>query len=124
MARGPFDGQRDLGTEEAEVEIVVNTTWINPFIFVLQFLKNLFKGDLGLSLKYRHHTVNEIIGQGLPISMALGCLAFLVALGLAFPWAHSLPFDRAVERLPDFGLGSFMPLHSLFVIGSRVDIRD
>lgn len=83
---GPFDGQRDLGTEEAEVEIRRQYNLDQPIhLQYSQFLKNLLKGDLGLSLKYRHHTVNEIIGQGLPISMALGCLAFLVALGLGIP---------------------------------------
>ena len=36
----------------------------------------LIRGDFGPSLKYRSHTVNDIIAQGLPVSLMLGLLAF------------------------------------------------
>src|SRR5690606_24129208 len=41
--------------------------------------------DLGRSMKNRDKTVNEIIAQALPVSLALGSMALLVAvyLGLA-----------------------------------------
>ncbi len=39
-------------------------------------------GDLGPSFKYRDFTVNDIIGQSLPISLALGAVALLWALVL------------------------------------------
>ncbi len=39
-------------------------------------------GDLGPSFKYRDFTVNDIIGQSLPISIALGTVALLWALAL------------------------------------------
>lgn len=45
----------------------------------------LLVGDLGPSLKYRSHGVNDIVGQALPVSMVLGGLAFLVALAVGFP---------------------------------------
>lgn len=39
-------------------------------------------GDLGPSFKYRDFTVNDIIGQSLPISVALGTVALLWAIFL------------------------------------------
>jgi len=45
----------------------------------------LIAGDLGLSLKYRNHSVTDIIRQGLPVSLALGGAAFLFALGFGIP---------------------------------------
>ncbi len=46
----------------------------------------LIKGDFGPSLKYRNHTVNDIVSQALPVSLTLGVLAFTLALGLGIPW--------------------------------------
>lgn len=46
----------------------------------------LIKGDFGPSLKYRSHTVNDIIAQAFPVSLTLGVLAFGLALGLGIPW--------------------------------------
>ncbi len=41
-----------------------------------------FHGDFGPSMKYRGKTVNEIIAQTLPVSIALGSLAMVFALVL------------------------------------------
>ncbi|MBI2947863.1 MAG: ABC transporter permease [Verrucomicrobia bacterium] len=49
------------------------------------FQGGLIRGDFGPSLKYRNHTVNEIIAQGLPVSLALGGLAFCFAMGIGIP---------------------------------------
>lgn len=54
----------------------------------------LIRGDLGPSFKYRNHTVNDILAQGLPVSMTLGALAFLFALGMGIP----LGFYTAARR--------------------------
>lgn len=51
----------------------------------LRYLGSLVQGDFGPSLKYRNHTVNDIITQGLPVSLALGGLAFCFAIGLGLP---------------------------------------
>lgn len=45
-------------------------------------LGGLLAGDLGPSFKYRDFTVGDIIGQSLPISVALGSVALLWALCL------------------------------------------
>ena len=41
---------------------------------IRRYLGDLVRGDLGPSLKYRVPTVNDIIGQALPVSMLLGCV--------------------------------------------------
>ena len=42
----------------------------------LDYLWGLLHGDFGPSLKYRNHTVTDIIAQALPVSILLGALAF------------------------------------------------
>jgi oligopeptide transport system permease protein len=49
------------------------------------YLRDLAHGDLGLSTKYRNRTVNEILGQTLPVSIILGSTAFMIALGIGIP---------------------------------------
>ena len=58
------------------------------------FQGGLIRGDLGPSQIYRNHTVNDIIAQGLPVSLPLGFLAFGFAMGLGIP----LGFLTAVKR--------------------------
>ncbi|MDQ6631658.1 MAG: ABC transporter permease [Verrucomicrobiota bacterium] len=45
----------------------------------------LVTGDLGPSLKYRNHTVNDIILQCLPVSLLLGGMAFCFAMFTGIP---------------------------------------
>ena len=47
---------------------------------VLQYIGRLCHGDLGLSTKYPQRTVNEIIADGFPATLALGAIALLWAL--------------------------------------------
>lgn len=51
----------------------------------LTYLGRIVRGDLGPSFKYSNRTVNEIIGDKLPVSLELGGWALLVALGLGLP---------------------------------------
>ena len=46
----------------------------------LDYLGSLLRGDLGPSFKYPNRTVNEIIGDKLPVSAELGLLSLAVAL--------------------------------------------
>ena len=36
-------------------------------------------------LKYRNHSITEVIAQALPVSMSLGFLAFAFAMGIGLP---------------------------------------
>ena len=46
------------------------------------YLGSVVRGDLGPSFKYPNRTVNEIIGDKLPVSLELGGLALVIALTL------------------------------------------
>ncbi len=48
----------------------------------LTYFGSIARGDLGPSFKYPNRTVNEIIGDKLPVSLELGALALVVALVL------------------------------------------
>jgi oligopeptide transport system permease protein len=47
---------------------------------LLRYVGNLLRGDLGLSTKYPQRTVNEIIADGFPTTLALAAVALLWAL--------------------------------------------
>src|SRR6187455_2602725 len=46
----------------------------------LDYLGSLARGNLGPSFKYPNRTVNEIIGDKLPVSAELGALSLCIAL--------------------------------------------
>lgn len=104
---GPFDRERtaDPAIEEAlrEKYELDAPLWEQYFAY----LGGVLQGDLGPSLKYRNHTVNDIIAQGLPVTLTLGGLAFVFALGVGIP----LGFLTAARKGGSFDtLGSFLAL--------------
>src|SRR5690348_13967473 len=58
------------------------------------YMGGLLHGDFGPSLKYRDHSVTDIVRQALPVSMLLGWLAFGFAMGVGLP----VGFVTAVRR--------------------------
>lgn len=46
-----------------------------------RYVADVARGNLRDSFKYRDRTVNEIIAQTLPVSLQLGSLAFVIAMG-------------------------------------------
>jgi oligopeptide transport system permease protein len=81
---GPFDNERAV---EPEIEMQMlrrfNLDKSLPEQYVIE-LWNYCQGDFGFSYKLSDYTVNQVIAEGLPISIALGLLAlsFAVTLGL------------------------------------------
>jgi oligopeptide transport system permease protein len=51
----------------------------------VDYIKNLLRGDLGPSFKYRNRTVNNIINDGFPVSAALGAVAVSLAIVIGIP---------------------------------------
>jgi oligopeptide transport system permease protein len=83
---GPFDRERRPASPEIERALLVRYHLDEPlWKQYARFLRGLLKGDFGASLKYRNHTVSDIIVQGLPVSLTLGGLAFGLAIGLGVP---------------------------------------
>jgi oligopeptide transport system permease protein len=50
-----------------------------------RYLGGLLHGDFGPSFKYKDFSVTELIRQGFPVTLQLGCAALLLALGLGIP---------------------------------------
>lgn len=51
-----------------------------------KYLKNLLKGDLGDSMKYKNRSVNSMLNEGFPVSAQIGLLAVAISavLGITF----------------------------------------
>lgn len=112
---GPFDRDRAPASPEIRRHLEAKFHLDEPLPRqYLRYLAALTRGDFGPSMKYRDHSVNDIIRQGLPVSMTLGLLAFGFALGLGIP----LGFYSAVRR-GEWGdwLGSFVALLMVCVPG-------
>lgn len=92
---GPFDRARAPASPEIERHIQAKYHLDEPvWKQYARYLGDLAHGDFGVSLKYRDHTVNDIIAQGLPVSMTLGGLAFCFAMIVGLP----LGFFTAAKR--------------------------
>jgi oligopeptide transport system permease protein len=105
---GPFDRARAPASPEIERNIRAKYHLDEPvWKQYLRYLGDLARGDFGVSLKYRDHTVNDIIAQALPVSMTLGGLAFCFAMIVGLP----LGFFTAAKRgkWEDFA-GSFFAI--------------
>jgi len=92
---GPFDRERKPASPEIERQLQAKYHLDQPiWKQYLLFLGGLTKGDFGPSLKYRNHTVTDVIAQALPVSMLLGALAFGFAMGIGVP----VGYYTAVKR--------------------------
>ena len=73
---GPFDRERAPASPEIGAAVRARSHLDEPLHRqYLRFLGQLVRGDLGPSLKYRNHSVNDILAQALPVSLTLGALA-------------------------------------------------
>ena len=102
----PFDRERKPASPEIERNIKAKYHLDEPVWKQYgRYLGDLLHGDFGVSMKYRNHSVNDIIAQGLPVSMTLGGLAFCFAMAVGLP----LGFFTAARRggWVDYG-GSFL----------------
>ena len=112
---GPFDRERAPASPEIERHLKARYHLDEPvWKQYFRYLGGLAHGDFGPSLKYRNHTVNDIIAQGLPVSMTLGSLAFCFALGVGLPLGFFTAARRG--RWEDY-TGSFLAMLVVCVPG-------
>jgi oligopeptide transport system permease protein len=76
-----------------------------------RYVRALARGDFGPSFKYKDFTVTELIAQGFPVTLQIGILALLAALGVGIPLGtfaalhhHSLA-DYGTMSLAVVGIG-------------------
>ncbi|MGB0744211.1 MAG: ABC transporter permease [Opitutales bacterium] len=120
---GPFDEEKPLPKEvkeQIEAHYGLNLPLHEQYF---RFLGNILHGDLGPSYKYVGWNVDEIIGQSFPVSLELGALALLIALGFGIPIGvvaalrHGKPTETSLMGfamigicLPTFVLGPLLLL--------------
>ena len=107
---GPFDDERVL-PPEIEANIAKKYHLDEPLHRqFLRYLGGVVQGDLGPSYSYRDHTVSELIGGALPLSLHLGALAMLLSLivgvtaGTAAALRKNTVLDRTVMALAMTGI--------------------
>ncbi len=101
---GPFDKERSL---PAAIEKNIQAKYdLDKPLFTQYFLylRNLCKGDLGPSFKYRNRTVNEIIGGSFLVSALLGGFALIIAfdIGITIGMISAVKQNSAFDYLTMF----------------------
>jgi oligopeptide transport system permease protein len=95
MPGGPFDRERAPASPEIEHRLLAKYHLDEPVLKqYVRYLNGLLHGDFGPSMKYRNHSVTDIIEAGLPVSLSLGAMAFCLAMGLGLP----LGFFTAIHK--------------------------
>ncbi|WP_163270509.1 oligopeptide ABC transporter permease OppB [Chelativorans alearense] len=107
---GPFDQERAL---EAKVLENLNRVFhLDRPVWeqYLYYLGNLARGDLGPSFIYRDFSVQQLLANGLPVSIQLGGLALVVALlagsvlGTIAALRQNSWIDYSVTAVATFGI--------------------
>ena len=115
---GPFDGERKvsaavLANLQAKYHLDL-PLWQQ----YLLYLKSLLQGDLGASFRYADWSVNDLVANALPVSLAIGggsmliSLVIGVGLGIVAALRQNSVVDHAVMLIGN--IGSAFPS---FVIG-------
>ena len=107
---GPFDQEQTLPPEiAANLEAAYGLD--QPMIVQYgHYLASLAHGDLGPSFKYKDFRVSELIARGLPVTLTIGALALLLAVGLGVPLGmlgalrHNGALDHAVMGVALVGI--------------------
>jgi len=144
---GPFDTERALEPAiEANIQARYHLDWplwkqflhyTGPFNLderglagtQEKVLGGVLSGDFGPSFRYRDFTVNDIIGQALPISALLGVVSMMwaLALGVSTGIASALRRGSGVDlalrlaatggiALPNFVIAGFLIIIFVFMI--------
>jgi oligopeptide transport system permease protein len=97
---GPFDEEQALPPEiKANLEAAYGLDQPVTVQFG-RYVTGLLRGDLGPSFKYKDYRVSELIARGLPVTLTIGTLALLLAVGVGVPlgMAAALRHDRIVDH--------------------------
>lgn len=98
---GPFSPDSERNVPQQILDRIADQYGLNDPIYVQygKYLKNLLKGDMGISFKKKDTTVNELIANGFPVSARVGILGVCLALAAGIP----LGMVAAVKRgkVPD-----------------------
>jgi len=115
---GPFDSERkvsDAVLANLQAKYHLDMPLWKQYLY---YLNDLVHGDLGASFRYADWSVNDLVKRALPVSLAIGGTAMVIAvvLGVALGIVAALRQNSAVDYLVMlFGnIGSVLPS---FVLG-------
>jgi oligopeptide transport system permease protein len=120
---GPFDAERKVSDAVlANLQAKYHLD-LPPWKQYLYYLDDLLHGDLGASFRYADWSVNDLVVRALPVSLAIGGTAMVVAtiLGVALGIVAALRQNSAIDYgvmlvsnvgsvLPSFVLGPVLVL--------------
>src|SRR6476620_8156914 len=79
---GPFDGDKQVSDAVlANLQAKYHLD-LPPWQQYLYYLRDLLHGDLGASFRYADWSVNDLVARALPVSLAIGGTAMVVAVML------------------------------------------
>jgi oligopeptide transport system permease protein len=97
---GPFDREKALrGTAIERLNAKYGLDKPIPEQYV-KWVAGLMTLDLGPSYRYENRTVNDMIGEGLPKTLQLGVMAFVLAVALGIPLGIVAALGH--NRWPDY----------------------
>ncbi len=115
---GPFDSERkvsDAVLANLQAKYHLDLPLWKQYLY---YLNDLIHGDLGASFRYADWSVNDLVRRALPVSLAIGGTAMVIAvvLGVAMGIVAALRQNSAIDYLVMlFGnIGSVLPS---FVLG-------
>lgn len=84
---GPFSPAEERKTPPEVLKKIEASFGLDKPIHIqyVNYLKQLSKGDLGISFKDRETKVNDLISNGFPVSARVGAVAVIVSLGIGIP---------------------------------------
>ena len=128
---GPFDKERSLPAA-IEKNIQAKYDLDKPLVTqYMLYLRNLCKGDLGPSFKYRNRTVNEIIGSSFLVSLLLGGFALIIAfdigitIGMISAVKQNSVFDYLTMFIAMIGIsmpGFFLGMLLLILFSFKIEL--
>ena len=127
----PFQQSERHMAPEVEQALRARYSMDNNWLYFRQFLEGAVRLDFGPTFTYTDWTCNQIIASALPVSVLIGLLAILIAVGVGVPvgvWSAvkrngwfdltSLGFVLVGISLPTFVTGS--ALLTVFAVYLRV----
>lgn len=79
---GPFDLERPMPEETRQVLLANYGMDKHIVLQYFDYMGDLFRGDMGPSLKLRDKRVTEIIAEGFPVSATIGLFSMILAIML------------------------------------------
>jgi oligopeptide transport system permease protein len=107
---GPFDSEKVLPPEiraNLDAKYHLDEPLLQQYF---RYLGQIMSGDFGPSFQYKDWSVNELIGQGFPVSATVGGLAMLLAFvvgtltGIAAAMRQNTTFDYGVMGVAMLGI--------------------